>query len=164
MCTGKKKVCVLCLCYTVATKMSLLAFPTQPFLPAVKRETLETKDVPPNWTASTHTHPAVYSTPSPQQEAPNRLVTCSSAEASKLPVSSDGGIKDTQEFSTRLFSPLSPQQAVFLFFFLLLFYCYQCCRLFPHLQYEKKINKWTLDGLLKMCNIKAKQMCICYLC
>lgn len=34
--------------------------------------------------------------------------------------------------------------------------------LFLSLQSNKQ--KWTLDRLLKLCNVKAKQMCFCYLC
>lgn len=28
-----------------------------------------------------------------------------------------------------------------------------------HIHNHRKIKKWTLDGLLKLCKIKAKQMC-----
>lgn len=36
--------------------------------------------------------------------------------------------------------------------------------LFLFLPSESSKEKWTLDGLLKLCNVKAKQMCFCYLC
>lgn len=80
------------------------------------------------------------------------------------------------QFSPDLFSLLSPQQAV------VSLYCYQCCyrcrflifffnyyyfiSIFVCLFSSSKSNKekWTLDGLLKLCNVKAKQMCFCYLC
>ena len=165
--------------------------------PAVRRETLQTKDTPsptssvclprklPVLTSAPHSHPAAaYSYHPPLQEGPNTdMLHAFQQRASELPMSSDGETHththththtnthtDTQEFSSSLFSLLSPQRAV------VSLYCYRCCRccclFFFYFTFvlifrikKKNKEKWTLDGLLKLCNVKAKQMCFfCYLC
>lgn len=56
-----------------------------------------------------------------------------------------------QEFSSPLFSLMSPQQARVPSPFSVLFLSFM---LFESLQSNKQ--KWTLDRLLKLCNLKAK--------
>lgn len=85
-------------------------------------------------------------------------------------MSSDG--ENNQTHTRRSFHPLCFHSSLhsklsFLFtvidvvivvvFFLFFFFLFVCSS-------ESNKEKWTLDGLLKLCNVKAKQMCFCYLC
>lgn len=72
----------------------------------------------------------------------------------------------TQEYlSPMFFTPFSTASSHFsllllmLSLLLLLGFFFVC----SHIQNQKK-EKRTLDGLLKLCNVKAKQMCFYYLC
>lgn len=99
-----------------------------------------------------------------------------STRASKLSRSSEGDATKrththtdthTQEYlSPMFFTAFSTASSHFsllllmlsLLLLLLFFFC-----LFSHSESKKK-EKRTLDGLLKLCNVKAKQMCFYYLC
>lgn len=149
----------------------LPGFPNKLFLPLARRETLQSKDhpsvrLPP--TASTRrcsSHPS-SSTQHPLQEGPNTdmLYTFSVVESFQRALMEKRtnihtGVTPLPRFHSSPHSKLS-----FLFTF------YHCCcgcfvsLLFLFLPSESSKEKWTLDGLLKLCNVKAKQMCFCYLC
>lgn len=159
--------------------------------PAVRRETLQTKDTPPPppssvclprklpvLTSAPHSHPAAaYSYhPHPLQEGPNTdMLHAFQWRASELPMSSDGDKHTNTHTHAGVFipsvsTPLSTTSGR------VSLYCYRCCHcccfflffiLFSSSESKKKIKeKWTLDGLLKLCNVKAKQMCffVIYVC
>lgn len=141
-------------------------------------ETLQTKDTPlsachgpPVLTSASHTHSAAHSTPPPWQEGPDTELpqdTHLRTRANKLPMSSDG--ETTKQTHTRTHTRLSIPSVFTLFtaesccFSLSCYQCCCCCVFFTPSFSDSDKKKWTLDGLLKLCNVKAKQMCFCYLC
>lgn len=146
----------------VRDKLSL-AFPTELFLPTVRRETLQTKDPPPFCLPATdHQYSLLLFTPTRQhtappilQEGPNtdmlhvtRLVT----RLSELQMSFDGERKqpNTQEFSSLLFHSSLHSKLSFLFTVIdvvivvvVLFFCFVLFFFSPRLQNQiRKSGHW----------------------
>lgn len=185
VCTKESECCLWCTavtCLWSETNFPWLSQPSCSFLQWGER--LYRLNPPFCLPATDHQYSLLLFTPTRQhtappilQEGPNtdmlhvtRLVT----RPSELQMSFDGERKqpkqpNTQEFSSLLFHSSLHSKLSFLFTVIdvvivvvVLFFCFSFS--FFSSSSESNKEKWTLDGLLKLCNVKAKQMCFCYLC
>lgn len=111
-------------------------------------------------TSAPHTHPAGHSTPCRRDLSQTCYTPFNEGEQAST-MGKQANIHTGVLFPS-VFSPLATASCRFSLLFSVLLLSFRSLSSF--LSSESNKEKWTLDGLLKLCNVKAKQKRFCYLC
>lgn len=132
----------------------------------VKTPPLSARHGPPVLTSAPHVHPAAHSTPRRRDLTQTCYMLCALQRGRASFQCSDGENNQThththRSFSSPLFSLLSTASCRFLFtvmdvVIVVVFFC-------SHLQNQIRMSGHWMDSW-SCVNVKAKQMCFCYLC